>query len=57
MVRTVRLLGIREDSAQNGKASKFLLSKTKGKRVYLKFDAQKHDTDNHLLVYLYLEVV
>lgn len=51
----VRLIGIKEDPAQNGKASDFLISKTKGKRVFMKFDAQKHDSDNNLLAYLYLE--
>lgn len=52
---TVRLIGIRQDASQNGKAHEFLTSKTKGKRVFLKYDTVKHDKNNHLMVYLYLE--
>jgi modification methylase len=52
---TVRLLGIRQDHTQNGSAHDFLVKKTKGKRVFLKYDTQKHDADNYLLAYLYLE--
>lgn len=51
----VKLIGIKEDPIINGKATSFLLDKTKGKRVFLKFDAIKHDKNNNLLCYLYLE--
>lgn len=51
----VKLLGIREDPAVNGKATAFLASKTKGKRVFIKYDREKYDGDNNLLCYLYLE--
>ena len=33
----------------------YLKQKLHGKRVFLKFDEQKHDNQNHLLVYMYLE--
>jgi site-specific DNA-methyltransferase (adenine-specific) len=51
----VRLLGVKEDEAINGKATEFLQSKTKGKRVFLKYDKVKYDRDDNLLCYLYLE--
>ena len=38
-----------------GEATKFLTNKTKGKRVFLKYDNIKHDSENNLLCYLYLE--
>ncbi|MGH2640015.1 MAG: DNA methyltransferase, partial [Rhabdochlamydiaceae bacterium] len=52
---TIRLIGIKEDPVINGKATQFLREKTKGKRVFMKFDALKHDHENNLLCYLYLE--
>ena len=52
---TVKLIGIKEDKAINGKATAFLTEKTKGKRVFLKFDKEKYDRENNLLCYLYLE--
>ncbi|MBL7998227.1 MAG: thermonuclease family protein [Candidatus Kapabacteria bacterium] len=52
---TVKLLGIKEDPVINGKATTFLIEKTKGKRVFLRYDAIKHDSENNLLCYLYLE--
>jgi len=51
----IRLLGIKEDPVINGKATEFLKSKLKGKRVFLRYDLQKHDKDNNLMCYLYLE--
>ena len=51
----VRLIGIKENPLINGKAIEFLNEKTKGKRVFLKFDQQKYDDENNLLCYLYLE--
>lgn len=51
----VKLLGIREDPAANGKATAFLIEKTKGKKVFLKYDNIKHDKENNLLGYLYLQ--
>ncbi|MFH1541264.1 MAG: DNA methyltransferase [Elusimicrobiota bacterium] len=52
---TVKLIGIREDKKINGKAIAFLTDKTKGKRVFLKYDNIKYDNENNLLCYLYLE--
>lgn len=52
---TVRLIGIKQNTALNGKAIEYLASRLKGKRVFLKYDEQKYDKENHLLVYLYLE--
>jgi site-specific DNA-methyltransferase (adenine-specific) len=52
---TIKLIGIKEDPVINGKAMKFLVEKTKGKRVFLKYDTVKHDRENNLLCYLYLE--
>jgi DNA modification methylase len=51
----IRLIGIKEDPIINGKATDFLAAKTKGKRVFMKFDDQKYDDENNLLCYLYLE--
>jgi endonuclease YncB( thermonuclease family) len=33
----------------------FLEAKTKGQRVFMKFDKLKHDNDNNLYCYLYLQ--
>lgn len=52
---TVRLIGIKQNPIVNGKASEYLASKLKGKRVFLRYDETKYDEDNHLMVYLYLE--
>lgn len=52
---TVRLIGIKEDPVINGKATSFLVEKTKGKKVFMKYDEVKYDKDNNLLCYLYLE--
>ena len=52
---TVRLIGVHQNPAVNGQASDFLNSKFKGKKVFLKYDTVKYDSDNHLLVYMYLE--
>lgn len=51
----IKLIGIKEDKIINGKAKEFLIGKTKGKRVFLKYDSVKHDNENNLLCYLYLE--
>lgn len=51
----VRLIGIREKEESKDEAIAFLLTKCKGKKVFLKYDQQKYDANNHLLVYLYLE--
>lgn len=51
----VRLIGIKENAEVNGKAREFLINKTRGQKVYLKFDEQKYDEKDHLLCYLYLQ--
>jgi modification methylase len=51
----IRLIGIKQNPQINGKASDFLINKLKGKKVFLKFDEIKHDSENHLMAYLYLE--
>src|SRR5690606_7280945 len=51
----VRLIGIKEKKSVNGSAKQFLLSKTKGQKVFMKFDNQKYDDQNNLMCYLYLK--
>jgi len=51
----IKLLGIKENPSKNGAAKQFLIDKTKGQKVFLKFDAQKYDEHNRLLCYLYLK--
>ncbi|MDR2652382.1 MAG: thermonuclease family protein, partial [Prevotellaceae bacterium] len=51
----IRLIGIKQNPAINGKATEFLREKLKGKRVFLRHDDVKHDNENHLPAYLYLE--
>lgn len=52
---TVKLIGIKEDPIINGEATKFLKDKTKGKKVFLRYDNIKYDKENNILCYLYLE--
>ncbi|MBI3125333.1 MAG: thermonuclease family protein [Ignavibacteriales bacterium] len=52
---TVKLIGIKEKPSINGEATKYLLDKTKGKKVFVRFDNLKYDKENNLLCYLYLE--
>ena len=51
----VRLIGVREKKTENGSAKKFLSDKTKGQKVFMKFDNQKYDDNNNLMCYLYLK--
>lgn len=51
----IRLIGIKQDLNKNGSANEFLIKKTKGKKVFLKYDEVKHDENNTLMAYLYLE--
>ncbi|MHC4189974.1 MAG: thermonuclease family protein, partial [Planctomycetota bacterium] len=51
----VKLLGIRKKPKMSSQAIQFLRDKTRGQKVYMKFDAVKHDRDNNLLCYLYLQ--
>lgn len=51
----VRLIGIKEKEADNGQAIRFMTEKTKGQKVFMRFDSQKYDDENTLLCYLYLK--
>lgn len=51
----IRLIGIKENEEMNGKARDFLIKKTKGQKVFLKYDEQKYDNKDRLLCYLYLQ--
>jgi site-specific DNA-methyltransferase (adenine-specific) len=51
----VKLLGIRKKPEMSRQAIQFLRDKTRGQKVFMKFDAIKHDRDNNLLCYLYLQ--
>ncbi|MDP2845811.1 MAG: DNA methyltransferase, partial [Candidatus Methanoperedens sp.] len=52
---TVRLIGIKQDLSKNDKASEYLTNKTKGQKVFLKYDQKKYDSENRLFCYLYLQ--
>ena len=52
---TIKLIGIKAVPSMNGKATSYLIEKTKGKRVFLRYDKTKYDSENNLLCYLYLE--
>ena len=52
---TVRLLGVKQDVLKNGRASEYLVEKTQGQKVFLKFDERKYDSENRLFCYLYLQ--
>ena len=51
----IRLIGIKEKYGVNGKAVDFLNLKTKGQKIFLKFDEVKHDNQNNLMAYVYLK--
>jgi len=51
----IRLIGIKQNPKTNGKATDFLSEKLRGKKVFLKYDETKHDSESNLMVYLYLE--
>lgn len=51
----IKLLGVRARSEHTSKAVEFLKKKTKGQKVFLKFDSIKYDNKNNLLCYLYLK--
>ena len=50
----IRLIGIKEDPLRKSEAVRFLKEKTKGQKVFLKYDSLKHDDDGRLMCYLYL---
>lgn len=51
----IRLIGVKSIPEKSAEAVEFLNEKTKGSRVYLRFDARIHDEDQSLMCYLYLE--
>jgi site-specific DNA-methyltransferase (adenine-specific) len=50
----IRLLGVKEILDKNEEAIHFLREKTRGQKVFMKFDNVKYDEENNLLCYLYL---
>lgn len=52
---TIRLLGIKEKPSVNGNATAFLIEKTRGRKVFLRYDSVKYDDNDMLLCYLYLD--
>jgi len=52
---TIRLIGVKEKKEVNGQAKDYIISKTKGQKVFLKYDERKYDEQNRLLCYLYLQ--
>jgi len=51
----IRLIGIKEKAEKKAQAIEFLQLKTKGQKVFMKFSHVKHDGQNNLLCYLYLQ--
>jgi len=50
----IRLLGVKEKPEKREEAIRFLRGKTRGQKVFLRFDQMKHDRHGNLLCYLYL---
>ncbi len=51
----IRLLGVKEKPETRDEAIQFLRDKLSGQKVFMKFDTVKHDENNNLLCYLYLQ--
>lgn len=51
----VKLLGVKPNPSTMKQATDYLVKKTKGHKVYMRFDEIKYDSSNRLLCYLYLE--
>jgi len=51
----IKLLGIKERPEKSRQAIQFLRDTTRGQKVFMKFDTIKHDKENNLLCYLYLQ--
>ncbi len=52
---SVRLIGVEEEPLHREQAIAFLSDKTKGQKVFLKFDKVKYDDSGNLLSYVYLK--
>ncbi len=50
----IKLLGVKERPEKKEEAIRFLRDKTRGQKVFLRFDNVKYDEKNNLLCYLYL---
>ncbi len=50
----VKLLGVEPIEARRKEAVEFLRKKTKGQKVFLRFDKEKYDDKNELIGYVYL---
>jgi DNA modification methylase len=50
----IRLLGVKESPGKYHEAIQFLKEKTRNQKVFMRYDTIKHDTQNHVLCYLYL---
>lgn len=51
----VKLLGVKENSVYRTEAINYLQSKLNKRRVYLRFDSIKYDSNENLLCYVYLD--
>ena len=51
----VRLLGIETNDSTVEQAIEFLQERTRGQKLFLKFDSEKHDEANNLCAYVYLK--
>ena len=51
----IRLIGVKEKKEMSNEAIKFLQLKTKGQKIFLKFDDIKYDQNNNLMAYVYLK--
>jgi DNA modification methylase/endonuclease YncB( thermonuclease family) len=52
---TVRLIGVEPKPQTACEAVDFIKAKVAGRRVFMKFDSEKYDSENNLLCYLYLD--
>ena len=51
----VKLLGVKENQEYNSQAIEFLKNKFKKRRVFIKYDNEKYDSNGELLCYVYLD--
>ena len=51
----IRLLGVKEIPDKKEAAIQFLRDKTRGQKIFIKFDNIKYDNNNDLLCYVYLQ--
>lgn len=51
----IRLIGVKYKEQNKTEAIEFLKQKTAKRKVFMKFDSQKYDSEDNLLCYLYLD--